>query len=98
MECQGEGWGMGTPPSTTPVHTLSLHDTGPLLVYRMPINSTVGFGYSLLLFCDVQVGGQVEVRQVDGQVQQGTITKLTDHSTYTVGESFYAWHVSGKSA
>lgn len=34
----------------------------------------------------VQVGGQVEVKQPDGHFQQASITKLTDHSTYTVGE------------
>lgn len=28
----------------------------------------------------------MEVRQPDGQFQQANITKLTDQSTYTVGE------------
>lgn len=32
----------------------------------------------------------MEVKQPDGQLQQATISKLTDQSTYTVGE----WEMS----
>ena len=37
--------------------------------------------------CHPQVGNQVEVRQSDSQYKLATILKLTDQSTYTVGES-----------
>ena len=36
--------------------------------------------------CLPQVGNQVEVRQSDGQYKLATILKLTDQTTYTVGE------------
>ena len=41
----------------------------------------------------VQVGGQVEVKQPDGHFQQANIVKLTDHSTYTVGECVWKYNL-----
>ena len=41
---------------------------------------------ALSSFCHSQVGAQVDVKQSDGQVIAATLLKVTDNSTYTVGE------------
>ena len=61
------------------VNSLVLYIVNSLVLYI--VNSLV-----LYIVCHSQVGNQVDVRQPDGQYKLATILKLTDQSTYTVGE------------
>ena len=56
------------------------------IVNGVTLQQSLFFPVNSLVVCHPQVGNQVDVRQLDGQYKLATILKLTDQSTYTVGE------------